>query len=82
MGASGFHVRKCLTLCNRFPEHSRAPGVPKTNFIEPMSDEIAIKFNAVLKSMLHLKHLVVRTPFLGGFRRIGMSQDRDKSASL
>ena len=37
----------------------------RPNITEPMSDEIAVKFNAVLKSMPNLKHLVVRTPFLG-----------------
>ncbi|KAK5809081.1 hypothetical protein F5H01DRAFT_382435 [Linnemannia elongata] len=37
----------------------------KPDFCELMSEEMTIKFNAMLKSMPHLKHLVVRTPLFG-----------------
>ncbi|KAF9140865.1 hypothetical protein BGX30_005851 [Mortierella sp. GBA39] len=37
----------------------------KPNFSKPMSEESAIKFNAMLKSKPRLNYLVVRTPLLG-----------------
>ncbi|KAF9327117.1 hypothetical protein BGZ91_001619 [Linnemannia elongata] len=37
----------------------------KPDFCELMSEEMTINFNAMLRSMPHLKHLVVRTPLFG-----------------